>query len=307
MVKLDAPLHFQQLHIDVVRNATDDYNLFHDATKWQRIKDNPFKGPIALGFQVESFIEHSVRQHRKATDDEFLIEQYQLNFSNYQFTFANAIRPEQEIEIDIKKTQFKTIPEPILSHRICVKSNSKLALMGYKKESQTPLFLADCDFSQLGDLAGYPDRQFLEEFPDFFMKRKFLNISNAKNFLCGSLANQNDYFDELSNTIYFPEVFPCSLISAALLEKAVLDKHDFEQNPMVYTSHKISLDKSVLHRMHSNAALHILLQKVIPESSLGLPEDEQIVDYNCYGLVANNAILFRAVIGLSPLAAILKK
>lgn len=307
MLKQSVPLYFQQLHIDVVRNATDDYNLFHDATKWQRIKDNPFKGPIALGFQLESFIEHSVRQYRKSTDDDFLIEKYQLNFSNYQFTFANAVRPEQEIDIDIKKTQFKTTPEPILSHRICVKSNANLALMGFKKESQTPLFLAESDFSQLGDLMGCPDRQFLEALPDFFMKRKFLNISNAKNFLCGSLANQNDYFDELSNTIYFPEIFPCSLISSALLEKAVLDKHDFEQNPMVYTSHQISLDKTVLHEIHSNTALHILLKKVIPDNSLGVPEDEQLVDYHCYGLVEGNTILFRAIIGLSPLAAILKR
>jgi len=44
---------------------------------------------------------------------------------------------------------------------------------------------------------------FLSKAPSFFLKRKFMNVSNAKNFLCGSLAKQADYFDELEDIIYF--------------------------------------------------------------------------------------------------------
>ncbi|NOR71023.1 MAG: hypothetical protein GQ532_15225 [Methylomarinum sp.] len=303
MLNQQSSLTFQQIHIDVARNATDDFNLFHDPDKWMRIKLNPFLGPIALGFQVESLIEHSLRSYRNLNDEQLLIDKYNLQFSNYQFTFANAVKPNQEIKVDIKKSQLKLEPEIILSNRISVKSDKKLALMGYKKESQYPLFLKENDLSYLGDLRHLQDRCFLEQAPKLFLKRKFLNVSNAKNFLCGSLANQNDYFDELTNTVYFPEIFPCSLVSCALLEKALVQEHDFEKNPMVYTSHKISVDKALLHQLKSNDVLHILVEKVT-QDGLG---DDQVVDYHCYGLLENNKVLFRAIISLCPLAAILNR
>ena len=301
MLNQESSLAFQQIHIDVARNATDDFNLFHDPDKWYRIKQNPFSGPIALGFQLESLIEHSMHHYRAINDEEQLINQHHLQFSNYQFTFANAVKPNQEINVDIKKSQFKLEPEIILSNRISVKSDNKLALMGYKKESQYPLFLRENDLTYLGDLRHQQDRCFLAQAPKLFLKRKFLNVSNAKNFLCGSLANQNDYFNELTNTVYFPEIFPCSLISCALLEKAIFEKHDFEKNPMVYTSHRISLDKVLLHQLKSNDVLHILVEKVTSD----VVGDDQLFEYHCYGLLKNNTILFRAVIGLCPLAVIL--
>jgi hypothetical protein len=47
---------YQQIHIDVARNATDDFNPFHDQNKWNRIHGkihgNPFGMPIVLGFQI---------------------------------------------------------------------------------------------------------------------------------------------------------------------------------------------------------------------------------------------------------------
>jgi len=56
---------FNQIHIDVARNATDDFNLFHDRNRWLRINHNPFQGPIALGFQLESLIEHKIFLYRQ--------------------------------------------------------------------------------------------------------------------------------------------------------------------------------------------------------------------------------------------------
>jgi hypothetical protein len=41
---------------------------------------------------------------------------------------------------------------------------------------------------------------------------------NAKNFLSGSLAEQSDYFDEIDGLAEYPEIFPCSLTSGALLK-----------------------------------------------------------------------------------------
>ena len=51
---------FEQIHIDAARNSSDDFNLFHDKNKWQRIRDNPFGGPIVLGFQLECLIEYRI-------------------------------------------------------------------------------------------------------------------------------------------------------------------------------------------------------------------------------------------------------
>ena len=174
---------FQQIHIDVARNATDDFNLFHDPHKWLRIKDNPFGGPIALGFQLESLIEKQILDYRHQNDELELIDKNGLRFSNYQFTFANAVKPGQKVNVEIKKSLFKIIDgNAVLSNRSSVKTDGRLALMGFKKESAKALFLANADFSDFGLLKSLNDRNYILE-KDFFLKRKFMNTSNAKNFL----------------------------------------------------------------------------------------------------------------------------
>lgn len=284
---------FEQLHIDVARNATDDFNLFHDQKKWQLINQNPFNGTIALGFQLESLIEHKVRLYRQELNEDLLIRNHKLRFSNYQFSFVNAVKPGQQISVDIKKSQSKKDVNTVLSNRVAMRADGQLVLMGYKKESQTALYLPNHDFSSLENVRNYPDRSYL---PDslFFIKRKFMNTSNAKNFLCGSLVDQAIFFDELEDKADFPEIFPCSLISCALLEKATIEGHDFKRNPMIYTSHKISIDRSVLAELKSNDALQILVKETESGSNI----------YECFGLVNDNAILYSAFISLASLDSI---
>ncbi|OQW72728.1 MAG: hypothetical protein BVN35_13795 [Proteobacteria bacterium ST_bin11] len=297
---------FGQLHIDIARNSTDDFNLFHDSRKWQNIHGNPFNGPITLGFQLESLIEGKIADYRRQHGEEKLIAEQKLNFSNYQFSFANAIKPNQAIEVDIKESVFKQEPSLSLSNRVIVKADGKLALTGYKRETAEPLFLGEPDLSRVGELKIQPDRCFLSN--GYFLKRKFMMTSNAKNFLCASLRDQTQYFDELQDKVIFPEMFPCALLSSALLEKALKWLHDFERNPMVYTSHKICIDRGCLAQLRSNDAVHILIK----------PAEECVahdfgdltatpLEYACYGLVNNtNAILFRASISLVPLESIRK-
>lgn len=287
---------FNQIHIDVARNATDDFNLFHEPVKWQLIENNPFEGPIVLGFQLESLLEAHIKQYRNSNNEDVLIQDQQLQFSNYQFNFANAVKPGDTVEIDIKKSQFKKDNGGlVLSNRVAVKANGILALTGYKKESQFALFLPDTDFSTWGNLKSYPDRSVLPEH-GFFLKRKFINVSNGKNFLCGSLVDQLLFFDDLEEKTIFPEIFPCSFISCALLEQAWLDKHDFKKDPMVYSSHKISIHRQCLTLLKSNTCLHILVKAI----------DGTSYAYECYGLIDNNQVLFRAIIALTPLKIILK-
>lgn len=297
---------FHQIHIDVARNATDDFNLFHDRNRWRRINHNPFKGPIALGFQLESLVEHKVFLHRRLHNENLLISDNNLHFSNYQFSFVNAVKPGQEILIDIKKSQFKHDPETLLSNRITVKSGGALALLGYKTESKFALFLPNPHIPQCGILNQHPDRSFISD-SHFFLKRKFITTSNAKNFLCGSLVDQDAFFDPFKDKAVFPEIFPCSLISSALLEKAVIEKHDFERNPLVYMSHKISIDRSYLALLKSGDALYILIRQIPPEERKeGIGHAiESPYHYECYGLMEDKTILYRALISLAPLEQIL--
>jgi len=287
---------FEQIHINVARNATDDFNLFHDPHKWLKIKDNPFDGSIVLGFQLESLIEKQITNYRFQNNEMALIDENELRFSNYQFTFANAVKPGQQVNVEIKKSQFKTIDDnTVLSNRISLKTNDKLALMGFKKESANALFLANADFSDLSQLQNIEDCHYLPE-NGFFLKRKFMNTSNAKNFLCSTFFDQSLYFDELNDKTDFPEIFPCSLISCALLEKAMKNHHDFEKSPMVYTSHKITVDRVLLNKLKSNDILHILIKE--------LPD--QADSYECYGLIHGNQILYRGIISLTSLQNILR-
>jgi len=302
----DSPFIFEQIHIEVARAASDDFNLFHDKHKWLQVTHNPFKGPIVLGFQMNTLIEHQIRLYREAQHEDKIIAENQLRFSNYQITFVNALRPRQELVLDIKKTLIATIPELTLTNRITMKSRGKTILLGYKKETKAPLFLAETDLSALPDLNGLPDKSMVPG-TEFFLKRKWMTNGNAKNFLSGSLAEQSDYFDELAHVARYPEIFPCSLTSGALLEKAQLENHDFKRNPMVYTSHDISVDRECLAQVKNNDKLHILVRQ-LPESKDNTLHHSNIMlrTYECYGLLVNRAILFRIKLNLVPLEEIVK-
>ena len=134
-----------------------------------------------------------------------------------------------------------------------------------------------------------------------------MNNGSVKNFLSGALAEQSDYFDELADMAHYPEIFPCSLTSGALLEKSQLENHDFKVNPMVYTSHEISVDRQYISRLRSNDKLHILV-KQLPESRDNTLNQTNILrrTYQCYGLLENNVVLFRMTMNLVPLKEILK-
>ena len=98
------PLAFQQIHIDAARNATDDFNPFHDPRKARLVRGNPFAGTIVLGFQLEGLIEHAIDLHRDAHAERATVEREGLHFSNYQLTFASVLAPGQRFGIEIKPT-----------------------------------------------------------------------------------------------------------------------------------------------------------------------------------------------------------
>lgn len=287
---------FSELHLDIARNSTDDFNLFHDKNKWRQVNNNPFGGPILLGFQLEMLIEGAMRTHRLLHNEESLIRRENLLFSNYQFSFTNAVAPNQQLEVIVKKSQLvNDQANPVLGNRISIKSAGKLCLFGFKKESRLPLFLGGVELPDLTLLKSIPDRTFLSD-SGYFVKRKFITTSNAKNFLCSSLQRQSDYFDEVEGKIKFPEIFPCALLSSALLEKAVKEKLDFKRQPMVYSSHKISVNREHMTHLSSNDCLQILVRQT--KASLQCVTDIREKEFECYGIINQQHVLFRGLISL---------
>lgn len=292
MQNMGVTQYFQLIHIDVARNATDDFNPFHDKLRWRRITGNPFSGPIILGFQLECLIEDHMRMHRAQHDENAIISDNDLRYSNYDFKFVNAVLPGQQIEILIKDSRFKPGDNPFLGNRVSLKANGQLAMAGHKRESRLPLCATEIDLKKLGDLCQAKDRTFLHG-SDVFLKRKFITTSNAKNFLSGSLVEQSNYIDELDERVNFPETFPCALVSCALLERVWQQGHDFEREPLVYKSHKLSIDREVLQEMKSNDALQLLSRHADPVT--------RTHSYECFGVTGSGRLLFQAKIDLAPL------
>jgi len=279
---------FEQIHLDIARNATDDFNLFHDKNKWQTVRNNPFNGPILLGFQLEAFIIDKIKEFRS---HENLPTENNHLYDNYQFVFAGAIKPEDTFELNINKTRHNETNNT-LSNRVYIKNNERLVLTGQKKDTDEPVYLPDTDFSALEGLSGTADRSILLG-GQYFMKKKYITTSNAKNFLTGSLIEQSDYIDEVENKVNFPNIFPCSFISSALLEKARLEGIKFNENPSVYTQHKISINNEKINRLKSNSPLYILIENK--------PFDKK-TQLNCFGLNQSNDIIFQSIISLTELS-----
>ena len=295
-------LLFSQVHIDAARNSTDDFNAFHDPYKWNAIQGNPFGSPIALGFQLEALIESRIKQFRENHNETKLIAQHNLHFSNFQISFADVVQPNEAFEITIKPTANSIESKGQIGNRVVIRKGRRLVLMGYQRESQEPLTCPEANFSNAGDLRTFNDRSRILD-DRYFLKRKFMNTSNGKNFLVGSLVDQHLYFDELENRVEFPGMFPTALLSCALLEKVKQEGHDFLGKPMVYTQHAISIDRRLLSTLHSNDCLHMLVQEpesILPEKGLGKLDIPQTV-YNCFGLIHSNQILYRARVHMALL------
>jgi len=284
-----------QLHIDAARNSTDDFNAFHDPYKWDRIRNNPFGRPIALGFQLETLAAHRVEAHHQQNGELPLLAEAGLRYSNYQYSFADVVSSGESFAVDVRATSNKITSQGQLVNRVSIRKGRRLVMLGYQRESRLPLTHANADFSGVTDLFCAPDRSFVGD-GGYFLKRKFMNTSNAKNFLLGSMVDQHRYFDELEDRVRFPALFPVALVSCALLEKAMNEGYDFYGYPMVYTSHQITVDRMLQEGLRSNDRLHILVrgpESVKGQKGLGKSDIPQ-TRYDCFGLLDDNRILFRA-------------
>jgi hypothetical protein len=308
MSSLGPHERFEQLHIDVARNATDDFNPFHDPRRWSRIVGNPFGGPIVLGFQVELLMADRIARRRREEGLEPLPDSLGLHFINYELNFAGALRPGEAFTVDVRKTCDQTGRDRGLSSRAAVRRvDGGLVAVGTQSDTASPRFLSDARVSGLPVLDTLPDRFPVPGSP-YFLKRKFMTTSNGKNFALAALTDAYDYFDELSERVSFPPIFPVALVSSALLEKAWRERYDFTANPLVYTTHQISIDRRLQRQLRTNDRLHILVEGPVEAAGaagLGRVTVAQIL-HRCFGLVHGQQILFRANIWMAPLSAMVK-
>ena len=295
-------LQFEQIHVDVARNSTDDFNPFHDPRRFDRIAGNPYPRPIVLGFQLECLCDFLVERRRDG--EAFEAGEERLRYRSFQFTFADALWPGEACEIEVRPTLRRNGP-PALSNRVVVRKGGRAVLLGQVRDATEPLIPTPGELDALPDLRAVPDRSLVPG-TRLFLKRKFLNTANAKNFLAGSLVDQAHYFDEIAERVRFPPLFPCALASCALLEKAWSEHHDFMADPMVYVAHAITVDRLLADRLRSNDVLHLLVRgpaTVAGSRSLG-GTDLPLQRAQCFGLLRDQRVLYAAEIDLAPLRAI---
>ncbi|HMW15216.1 MAG TPA: hypothetical protein PKC34_06695 [Pseudomonadales bacterium] len=300
-----APTRFTQLHIDIARFSTDDFNPFHDQKLWWQIPGTPFSAPLVLGFQLAAWIEDRLRQHRQQADEARLIEQHGLRYSNYQFDFVSPVLPGDEVTLEIKPSTLVTSPTTLLRNRLLLRAGQRTALLGHKRESRQPLVLPEGTPPLPDPLSAVTDRDHLPG-QACFVKRKFTMTGNGKNFLLGAQVDPTHYFNELEDRVVFPEMFPLAYLSCALLERGLKAGEDFMQRPRLYASQQFSVDRQLMRRVKSNSVLYMLVCEPLPAaSSTGLRgRTAAHCCFPCFGVLEDGALLYRALMTLVPLAAI---
>lgn len=293
---------FQQLHVDIARNATDDFNPFHDPNRWHHIRGNPFAGPIVLGFQLAALADYRIDQQRLAESDGTPAP---IGYSNYDFRFARVLQPGQPFRVEVRR-KIQT-QSGAASNRVMIRlQDGQAILLGSRSDTLQPLLPLALHGPETTGLDNCGDRHCLPN-TRLFLKRKYLTTSNGKNFLLGSLIDPYFYFDELAERVSFPPMYTASLLSCALLERIRADDYPFEENPQVYVSHRFTIDRKVQQALRSNNRLDILVHEPEPfNPGKGLAQsgiEQQLLE--CVAVVAGSGPLFRAQVRTASLNAIL--
>lgn len=280
---------YTPFHIDVARFASDDFNPFHDKHKWQRIAGNPFGGPIALGFQLGAWLLEAVREARRqaGVDDT-------QRYSTLNIRYVDAVRAGDMLSVAVKPA-LADAGGDALSSRFVMKRNGRTAVIGSLRSTNGPPASLPDELAFALLLDSLPDRSVVPG-GRWFLKRKFMLTSNAKNFLSAAGIDAFRYFDELDDRVRFPELYPASLLSSALLERGLHHRHDFIARPMVYSHHQITTDRDVLDRLRSNDRVNLIVSE---ENDA----DARLV-HQCHAYTARGERLFHAEIGLVTLASL---
>jgi hypothetical protein len=293
---------FEQIHVNVARFSTDDFNPFHDPGKWRRIAGNPFAGPLVLGFQCEALIESLIAHLPNHPEDEAFAAEQGLAWTHYEFTFVSPLLPGERFAARARAGRRQQAPTPSIAYRILVRTVDRPVLTGFVRrtaESLNALTLADSAFAR--PLSETPDRLTRG---GWFLKRKFASTGHAKNFLASALANPADWFDELEGRVNFPDLFPPALLSCALLEQAQASGHDFFNEPLVYAAHRIGVQGPAVRALRSNEPIHLLVRTPEPVVNKGGWPVARLRSLALVYAGREDRLLAQAEVQLAPLAAL---
>lgn len=292
---------FDQFHIDVVRNSTDDFNPLHDPNKWHTVARNPFGGTLVSVSQIECLLEYLVNRSRDSNDAR-IVDHYGLKFCNYHFTFSRPLACGEEFSVRLRRTVLKRQKYSSLCHHVRVSSKGRVILAGAVRKTPEPLYLRDVNLPGSPDLEQHADITYLPGTP-YFLKRKFLSTGNAKTFVTGSLADQAYYFDEVSGRVNFPDMMPVSYTASALYEKRSADNIDYRENPVLCARHLISVDQQLARGLRSNDRIHVLVEgpAIVHGAPALLGLRTPALRYSCFGLIQDKRALFRSLVFLIPL------
>lgn len=301
-------LLMSQLHIDIARNATDDFNLFHDKSRWHWLRGNLFEGPIALGFQLGGFVEYQCKLLAMNSANDLYVGQFR--FSGYEFNFVHCVVPDDEVSVNLKQGKWSSGDgSSIYSRRFVLKANKKAAIVGFKREANQMTLSLPTKLPPMHMLNALPDRELVPG-TNYFLKRKYMIVGNAKNFLASAGAEQSLFIDEFTDKVDFPEMYPLGLISSALLERAVFEDIDLISHPMIYKTQKLCIDKQQLEELRSNDPINILVGPDISEDANEFgPESssKKRVIQECIAYGKEEKPLFIAKITLTPLNSLANK
>ncbi len=101
-VDATCALRFEQFHIDVARNSSDDFTPLHDRQKWRTVRGNPYGGAIVSAFQLGSLVEFQVRKQISSFESK-IIQKHGLHFCNYDFRFAGHLQAAEGCQVRIPR------------------------------------------------------------------------------------------------------------------------------------------------------------------------------------------------------------
>jgi outer membrane receptor for Fe3+-dicitrate len=90
-------------------------------------------------------------------------------------------RSQDNLTAIIKKLRMSSDNKTVLSNRLVIKNEQGIVLMGFKSESNVPLFANEQGLFSTFNTKYVFDRTTIDE-SDYFYKRKYTTNSNAKNF-----------------------------------------------------------------------------------------------------------------------------
>jgi len=284
---------FTQSDLDSVRSISDDGNPIHDPSVWCKVQNNPFDGPIVLGFQL-------VELAARATSDTFLNEsRYKASansaphsgvYSRYRVTFLNAVLPNVNVEMKASPVR-KIESEKTLRQRFVARSAGNIVLKGYREtvvgnsENTDYMFSGIDQGERLGSSSAQPDGEVM-------ITETQLLTTHARRFAkaCGDSVHQNNVHGlrGLASDIY-----PVSMTSGALVRYAINSGWDLCARPLVYRSQDIRIDSSRLNGLSGNTA--ISLQTRRDTSHRGTQTNEMGASdfaFVCTGTMSDGSVLF---------------